>query len=416
MTGTGTGTGTGTAAAGDLRTPTAHGNARQAHLSRARVARLRRTGRPAEDVVLFAELLRTCGAMVPGGAPARAVRALGEVALHRRDDVRDALRATLASDRASARLFDLVFPVFWSAADILATTADPNAEPAPGAPSAPGTGERQDSGADGDARRDARRSPRPAASRRRGPSAAVAGLDEREIDDQVRRIVRALARASGRRRRTAPTGDLVDLRASLRRGLRSGELVELLHTRPRPRRTRIAVLCDVSSSMAGVTGLFLSVAHALARRTRLVELGVFHVELTLVGAQFRRHPRAVALRRLHAQGDALSGGTRIGHCLRAFLDAVEPTLTPETVALVLSDGWDVGEPDLLAGQMRRLRERVGRVVWCDPHAAATGFAPQVRGLRAALPFVDDHLDLSGPAALRAVADHLDRHPHPRRTA
>lgn len=401
---------------GEHRVPAARGGVREAHLGRARAARLRRAGRLTDDVVLFAELLRSCGAMVPGGAPARAVQALGEIALHRRDDVLDALRATLATDRASARLLDLVFPVFWSAGEVLATRAEPDVEPAPGTPGGAGSGERQDTGADDGARPDSRRSARPAASRRRGPSSAVAGLDEREIDDQVRRIVRALARAPGRRRRTASAGDLLDLRASLRRGLSSGELVELLHTRPRQRRTRIVVLCDVSSSMAGVTGLFLSVAHALARQARLVELGVFHVELTLVGSDFRRLPRAAALHRLHAHGDVLSGGTRIGHCLRTFLDAVEPSLTPDTVALVLSDGWDVGEPDLLAAQMRRLRERVGRVVWCDPHAAETGFDPQVRGLRAALPFVDDHLDLSGPAALRAVADHLVRHPRPRRTA
>jgi uncharacterized protein with von Willebrand factor type A (vWA) domain len=159
---------------------------------------------------------------------------------------------------------------------------------------------------------------------------------------------------------------------------------------------------------------------SVARRTdngvdllggRVREAGVFHVELTLVGAELRRHPRQVAVRRLAARAGALSGGTRIGHCLREFVDAVEPGLTPRTVAFVLSDGWDVGEPDLLAAQLRRLRERVGRVVWCDPHAAASGFDPQVRGLRAALPHVDDHLDLSGPAALRGVADHLERHHH-----
>ncbi|MGD9990630.1 vWA domain-containing protein [Pseudonocardia sp.] len=394
----------------DVSRPARRGGARHDVLARARDARRRRTGRIADDVVVFAELLRSCGVAVPGGAPARAVRALGEIALDRRADVQAAMRTTLVSDRPSTRLFDLVFPVFWSRGDDVATptadtTAGDTAAPAGGGGGPP---ERGDAGDDGHRRGD-ERTPRPTASRGRGEPTPVTPIDAEEIDTEVRRIVRALARSPGRRRRSAPTGELLDLRASLRHGLRSGELVELVHSRPRPGRAEVAVLCDVSSSMAPTTGLFLAVTHALARHARLVEAGVFHVELTLVGAELRRHPPDIAVRRLTARAGALSGGTRIGHCVRAFVDAVEPELTPRTVVFVLSDGWDVGEPDLLAAQLRRLRERVGRVVWCDPHAAATGFEPQVRGLRAALPHVDDHLDLSGPAALSGVADHLERH-------
>ncbi|GEL23682.1 hypothetical protein PSU4_26360 [Pseudonocardia sulfidoxydans NBRC 16205] len=390
--------------------PAGRGGARHGVLARARDARRRRTGRIADDVVIFAELLRSCGAAVPGGAPTRAVRALGEVALDRRDDVHAAMRATLVSDRPSTRLFDLVFPVFWSRGDVVATATDSAAGDTSPSPAEGGAAESGDAGGD-DGRQGDRRAPRPTASLRRGEPTPVTAVDDDEVDTEVRRMVRALARAPGRRRRTAPAGDQLDLRGSLRHGLRSGELVELLRTRPRPARAEVAVLCDVSSSMAGVTGLFLAVTHALARHARLVEAGVFHVDLTLVGAELRRHPRQVAVRRLAARAGALSGGTRIGHCLREFVDAVGPGLTPRTVVFVLSDGWDVGEPELLAAQMRRLRERVDRIVWCDPHAAATGFDPQVRGLRAALPHVDDHVDLSGPAALRGVADHLERH-HP----
>lgn len=400
--------------AGDVRAPIARGGARETSLALARLARQRRTGRLAEDVVLFAELLRSCGVPVAGGAPVRAVRALGRIGIDRRDDVGDALRATLVADRSSARVFDLIFPVFWSATDVLVTATDSEPEPAADAPGSPGGDERARAGLDGDTRRDARHSPRPTTSHRHGQPTTVDGLEDREIDEVARRVVRALARTPGRRRRPASAGDLIDLRASMRRCSRSGELFELLRTRTRPHRTRIVVLCDVSSSMAQVTALFLSLAHALARHARLTELGVFNVDLTLVGQEFRRYSRATALRRLRRREHALAGGTRVGHCLRLFLDGVEPKLTTDTVAVVLSDGWDVGAPEELATQMSRLREHVGRVLWCDPHAAAAGFDPQVRGLRAALPFVDDYLDLSGPAALRGLAEYLERNPLPRR--
>ena len=102
---------------------------------------------------------------------------------------------------------------------------------------------------------------------------------------------------------------------------------------------------------------------------------------------FRRTTLGQALRWLEQQQVALSGGTRIGHCLHRFLDHLElrSVQGPDTIALILSDGWDVGEADLLNDGMRRLRGQVGRIVWCDPNAAAAGYQPQVQGLRLALP-------------------------------
>jgi uncharacterized protein with von Willebrand factor type A (vWA) domain len=402
--------------AGDLRRPVDRGGVRSAHLARARDARARRTGRPAHDVAVFAELLRACGAAVPGGAVAHAVRALGVVRLDRAADVRDALGCTLTSDRAGRRLLDLVFPVFWSAgeAEPAATAAD--ASPAPAAGDTTAAAGRDGSGLDeGAPRSRERRTPRASYGRHHGSPVPIDEIDGRQIDALARRFGAALARTPGLRRRTSTAGALVDLRSSLRHNLRSGaELLVLLRWAPTPRRARLVVLCDVSSSMAHVTPLFLTFAHALARHARVVEIGVFNVELTLVGDGFRGRPRGAALRWLRAQDSALAGGTRIGHCLRRFLDAVEPRLTRDTVAVVLSDGWDVDEPELLAAQMRRLRRAVSWVIWCDPHAAATGYTPEVRGLRAALPLVDDHLDLSGLPALRAMIDHFERTSTPRR--
>jgi len=385
-------------------------SARHSVVALARAARRRRTGRITDDVVLFADLMRSCGALVPGGAPARAVHALNAVRLDRRADVHGAMRAALVTDRPSSRLFDLLFPIFWGPADIIPTTTGPTAH---AASSALAEGEQAGIGSPGSAERrtGSRRAPRPTASDHAGDLTPAGPARAEDVDAEVRRMLRALARAPGHRHRAAPTGDGLDLRTSLRHGLQAGELVELRRTRFRPSRAEIAILCDVSSSMTGMTGLFLAVTHALARQARLVEAGIFHVDLTLIGEQLRRLPLSAAVRRLGAE----SGGTRIGHCLREFLDAVEFRLSARTIAFILSDGWDVGEPELLAAQMRRLRERVGRIVWCDPHAAATGFDPQVRGLCVALPYVDDHLDLSGPAALRGIADHFERPHQPRRT-
>jgi uncharacterized protein with von Willebrand factor type A (vWA) domain len=170
--------------------------------------------------------------------------------------------------------------------------------------------------------------------------------------------------------------------------------------------------------MRASTPLFLAFVHALTRSVRRMEVAIFDVDTVVVTEVFRRLELRPALAWLAAERIALEGGTRIGHCLHGFLDEVEPrgVLGPETIALLLSDGWDVGEPELLAGGMQRLRAAVGRVVWCDPHAAAAGFDPQVQGLRVALPFVDDHLDFSSTASLPALVDRLTAPPRsPART-
>jgi hypothetical protein len=238
----------------------------------------------------------------------------------------------------------------------------------------------------------------------------------RDVEELARRLARALGTARGRRPVPSARGVQVDLRASIRHALgHGGELVELRHTRRRRDRARVVVLCDVSSSMRPSTPLFLAFVHALTRSVRRMEVAVFDVDTVVVTEVFRRLELRPALAWLAAEEVALAGGTRIGHCLHAFLDDVEPrgALGPETIALVLSDGWDVGESELLRSGMQRLRAAVGRVVWCDPHAAAAGFEPQVQGLQVALPFVDDHLDFSSVASLTGLVDRLAAPPRTR---
>jgi hypothetical protein len=237
----------------------------------------------------------------------------------------------------------------------------------------------------------------------------------RDVEELARRLARTLGTARGRRPVPSARGEQIDLRASVRHALgHGGELVQLRHTRRRRDRARLVVLCDVSASMRPSTPLFLAFTHALTRSVRRMEVAVFDVDTVVLTEVFRRLELRPALAWLAAERVALAGGTRIGHCLHAFLDDVGPhgVLGPETTALVLSDGWDVGEPDLLSSGMHRLRSAVGRVVWCDPHAAATGFDPQVQGLQVALPFVDDHLDFSSVASLTGLVDRLAEPPRP----
>jgi uncharacterized protein with von Willebrand factor type A (vWA) domain len=373
------------------------------------------------DVAVFAGLLREVGVPVSPASTLQAVAALDVVRLDARDDVRAALLCCLAASAPELARVEAVYDLFWAAEDgeraelrsqeetddgagTTTGTGGETAEPQAGAPSPAG------SDRPGAAGRDTH-------SRARGrPGAVHGGARRRDVEELARRLARALGTGRGRRRVPSARGAQVDLRASIRHALGTGgEVLELRHTRPRRDRARLVVLCDVSSSMRASTPLFLAFAHALTRSVRRMEVAVFDIDTVLVTEVFRRRELRPALAWLAAEQVALAGGTRIGHCVHALLDELEPTgaLGPETIALVLSDGWDVGEPDLLLSAMRRLRAAVGRVVWCDPHAAAAGFDPQVQGLRVALPFVDDHLDFSDVGSLAGLVDRLSA--APRRT-
>lgn len=388
-------------------------SARRHHLQEEALrARAQRSGDLRHDLTLFVALLREVGADVSPAATLHALRALTVVSLDRREDVCTALAACLTSSVRERALFDAVFETFW-ASDVgaLMTSAAPDEASGEGG-SVPGAG---------DVTTDTLQQAAPARPDARGPAGlatysrlpgrpgAVRVRRRKDVEELAHRLARAIGTARGRREEPARHGERVDLRSGLRASLHlGGEMLDLRYTRRRRNRPHLVVFCDVSSSMHSSTPLFLAFAHALTSRVRRVDTAVFNVETVFVTEVFRRMDLRTSLRWLAHQQIALSGGTRIGHCLHTFLDDLETRggPAPDTVALILSDGWDVGEPELLVDGMRRLRRQVRRVVWCDPHAADTDFRPQVQGLKVALPFVDDYVDFSSVTSLARLVERL----------
>jgi uncharacterized protein with von Willebrand factor type A (vWA) domain len=377
--------------------------------------RQRRSGELTHDVALFTELLRAVGVPVAASAVVTAIGALDLVTLERRDDVEATLRCCLTSGTDDGRRFDGVFSVFWSAEPIDVPWLVENAG---GSGESAAVGAAQLGGVPGEAVGGGEGSERAPVTlqatysrtgRGEGKVAILLG-PQRQLEDLARRLARALGAARSRRTRTGDRGQRVDVRDSLRHNLRFGaELVLLRRTRQLEERPRLAVLCDVSSSMQPYTPLFLAFVHALTRRVRSLEAAVFNVETSFVTDVFRRHPLGPALDWLHQHSVTLAGGTRIGHSLREFTTGLEVrgSLRANTTVLILSDGWDVGEPELLEAEMRRLRSAVRRVVWLDPHAAAARYQPEVGGLLRALPFADDYLDFSDLRSLGELVGRLE---------
>ena len=200
------------------------------------------------------------------------------------------------------------------------------------------------------------------------------------------------------------------LRASLRR---MGEPAEIAWRRPGVRPRRVVLLIDVSGSMSGYADALLRLAHRFTQAGRpagaVVETFTLGTRLTHVTRALRQRD---ADRALVAAGETVpdwSGGTRLGETLRIFLDRWgQRGLARGAVVVVFSDGWERGDPDLLAAQMARLQRIAHRVVWVNPHRGKSGYEPVQQGVVAALPFVDDFVAGHSLAAFAELTELVSR--------
>lgn len=212
-----------------------------------------------------------------------------------------------------------------------------------------------------------------------------------------------------RTRRWGPgRGSRIDLRRALSRSLRTGgEITELPRRRRRTRPRPIVLLCDVSGSMEHYTRTLLLFAHTLSRGTRDVEAFLFATRLTRITMELRAPKPDAAMAAVSRAVKDWSGGTRIGEALRSFHQRWRRrTLHGSSVVILISDGWDRGDPQLLREEIARLHRSCHRLVWLNPLIGTVDYAPLTRGLQAALPFVDDFLPVRTLRDVRDLALHL----------
>jgi uncharacterized protein with von Willebrand factor type A (vWA) domain len=207
-----------------------------------------------------------------------------------------------------------------------------------------------------------------------------------------------------RRYEAAPHGRAYDLRRSLHGTLRHGGDLLLLARRTRRRRPRpLVLLCDVSGSMARYARILLQFLYIVARRRR-VEAFVFSTRLTRITRHLANGIADVALDAAVAAAGDWGGGTRIGAALRTFnVEWVRRVAGRGAIVIVVSDGCDRGDVALLAQEIARLHRSCHRLIWLNPWLGQTGYAPEVRGMQAALPHVDDFLPVHNLASLEQLA-------------
>ncbi len=356
----------------------------------------------------LAATLRAQGSRVGMGELLTAHQALEAVDCTSREDARLALRAVLCSDRGDLAKFDLAFlAVYGSGAPLGHSPFDelggieqevlPHAGLATGGAPPPPSADRE-------------LTPVPSAW---SDVELLRHKDFATYTDAEMALARLLIAQLARRgptrlsRRTRPSrrrGHAPDLRRVVRASLRTaGEPVERYWRAPSRRPRPVVLVCDVSGSMTPYARMLLQYLHASVAARRRVEAFAFGTRLTRVTHELGGRDHDRALERAAEAVTDFSGGTRIGDALATLNRDHGRRVGRGAVVVILSDGWDRGDPERLQVEMARLRRSAHRLVWLNPLAAHPEFAPLTRGMRAAIPHTDELLAGNSLASLEQLA-------------
>jgi uncharacterized protein len=238
-----------------------------------------------------------------------------------------------------------------------------------------------------------------------------------ELAELMRRITLAVPARRSRRRRPG-SGSHIDLRASLRRARRTGgDAFRLIGGVPVSRPRRLVVLCDISGSMEPYARAMIQLLYCAAGGAR-AEVFSFATRLTRLTPALARPVPAVALQRVGQAAPDWLGGTRLGAALQQFNDQYgRRGMARGAVLLIISDGWDTGDPDLVRREMERLSLVAYRIVWVNPRTKSAAYEPLAGGMAAAWPFCDAVVSGHTMSALQdltaALADQVRRRAHVR---
>ena len=375
----------------------------------------------------FARTLRDNGFKVGLGETRDALAVLASPAADSAASLKPTLRALFCATHSDWERFDDVFDAFWLGrhmrqAQTLA--GGPNSAPSPkrqhstptpsqGKAGLPDRTERR-SDAEDDAAADDR-------GRREGASRAenLATVDMRHIVDPdevaqthalAARLARVMRARLVRREQVRRRGRRLDLRRTIHRNVsHGGTLIDLAWRRRKIKPLRLVLLLDASGSMSLYTAFFVRFLHGVVDAFREAEAFVFHTRLAHVSPSLRDRDVTRAVDKLALMAQGIGGGTRIGESLATFNRwHARRVINSRTAVMIVSDGYDTGEPDQLGQEMRRLRRRCRRIIWLNPLIGWRDYSPAARGMQAALPYVDLFAPAHNLESLAALEPYLAR--------
>jgi uncharacterized protein with von Willebrand factor type A (vWA) domain len=357
--------------------------------------------------VAFARVLRGAGIDVPLDSVIVFVSALSKVGLENRDDVYWAAYATLIRRHEDSQIFDRAFAIFWDQLIAIDTaTYEQQTE------SVTLLIDSEDASNDDSNAAPVNEDENTITLRfssietlREKDFAAYNETELREAEQFMSSLKLAgPPKRSLRLQKTNRKGSRHDIRRTMRAVLQNdGEPIERYWREPSTKLRRLVVLLDISGSMEPYARALLRFMHAAVVGRQRVEAFTLGTRLTRITRELANRDPDRALARTSAQVSDWSGGTRLGECLQSFNDNWGVgSLARGSIFVILSDGWDRGEPQVLAEQMLRLQRVAYRVIWVNPLKVSPGYAPLARGMAAAMPYIDDFVEGHSLEALREL--------------
>jgi uncharacterized protein with von Willebrand factor type A (vWA) domain len=373
---------------------------------------------PDRMVVGFSRVLRGTGLDVTTGSTVLFAQALAALGADRPGAVYWAGRATLVHRPEDVAAYDRAFAAFWLGER---ASIEPAAEDSVSVSVALDASDEADTSPRREESDSIDATGAPVLNVRWSPAEVLRHRDfaayTRAEFQEARRLMAdvRLAGALRRSRRLRPTarrrpGAPLDLRRTARDSIRAGgEPISRWFLAPAQRPRRVVLLCDVSGSMEPYTRALLRFLHAAVVGRSRVEVFALGTRLTRITRELSSRDPDAALAAAGRRVVDWSGGTRLGDGLREFNDSWgQRGMARGAVVVILSDGWDRGDPDRLAEQMARLQRVARRVVWVNPLKASAGYAPLARGMAAALPHVDEFVEGHSLASLEELAEVISR--------
>jgi uncharacterized protein with von Willebrand factor type A (vWA) domain len=341
--------------------------------------------------------------------------------------LKPALRALFCATHSDWDRFDEIFDAFWLGRNMRQRQVLSGKASAPHAPArrlaeahvpqeALGLPDHAERRSDGNAE-----TPADGRGRREGASRTevLTATDLRHIVDPddiaathalAARLARTMRVRLVRREQIRNRGRRLDLRRTIHRNIsHGGTLLDLAWRRRKIKPLRLVVLLDASGSMNLYTAFFVRFLHGVVDAFREAEAFVFHTRLAHVSPSLRDRDVTRAVEKLSLMAQGIGGGTRIGESLATFNRwHARRVINSRTVVIIVSDGYDTGEPDQLGQEMHRLRRRCKRIIWLNPLIGWRDYSPQARGMQTALPYVDLFAPAHNLASLAALEPYLVR--------
>jgi uncharacterized protein with von Willebrand factor type A (vWA) domain len=375
----------------------------------------------------FVRNLRDNGFLVGLAETRDALRIIAGPDALRVSRLRPALRALFCARPSDWERFDEVFDAFWlghGMKSVMRISGEPpkasstvrksgDGMPDFGKPGMPDRTERRD-GPEHDNPADGR-------GRREGASRAdsLGSVDFRHITDPAQmeqahslaeRLSRSMRARLTRREKLRRTGPRLDLRRTIHRSIATGGVpLELVHRQRKDKPLKLVILLDASGSMSLYSAVFIRFMHGVLDTFREADAFLFHTRLVHVSDALREKDAARAIDRMALMSQGVGGGTKIGESLATFNQwHAKRVITSRTAVMIVSDGYDTGEPETLASEMQALRRRCRRIVWLNPMLGWNDYSPEARGIKAALPFIDLFAPAHNLESLVALEPYLAR--------